>query len=69
MDCGHYFMDDVGMQPASSNYERKCFRLGQCVVCLTTVCIDTYTDSGEIFDGRGLFFSPEIERIIREAFN
>lgn len=75
MDCGHYFVDEAGYQPLSEEAARRlgkdCFLLGLCIIpeCRTAICADKYIDSGEVFDGKRLLFSPEIERIIKEAFN
>lgn len=70
MECGHYFVDEAGYQSLSKERARRlgkdCFLLGLCIIpeCRTAICADNYTDSGEIFDGKRLLFSPELEKIV-----
>lgn len=66
MECGHYFVDEVGYQHLSEGdaerLHRKCFLLGVCIIpdCRTAICADNYIDSGEKFDGRRLLFRKEL---------
>lgn len=70
MECGHYFVDEAGYQKLSREDAKKlqedCFLMGLCInpECRTSVCVDDYIDSGEVFEGKRLLFSPELEKII-----
>ncbi len=75
MACEHYFVVEAGYQLMSEEdagkLGRDCFLLGLCIIqeCRTCICADSYTKTGEFFEGHELLFSPELDRIIKEAFN